>query len=310
MVRAKIILMVNELNNDLSVDQLIKLCSGRLEKIFPFYTRDILSLELKTAMEYTLSNGGKHLRPLLIYATGCIFNAPLENLDIPACAIELIHTYSLIHDDLPCMDNADLRRGKPTCHKVHGDAMAVLTGDALNSLSIQVIAAHPAPLKPEKRMQMIKVLSEAAGPYGMVAGQALDITVMHDESISTELLLDIYRLKTGALFSASIELGRLASKDDDELNQRALKEFGHCIGLAFQIQDDILDVETATESLGKSQGMDAMNNKVTYPKLHGLNQAKEKVKSLYEDALTAINYLGHRAQLLRELTGYMLQRKK
>lgn len=295
---------------DLNMDELHQLCSPRIKQVFSHYLHNIPSLELKSAMEYTLSNGGKLLRPLLIYAAGSAFDAPLENLDIPASAVEIIHTYSLIHDDLPCMDNADLRRGKPSCHKAFNEAIAVLTGDALQTLAIQIISDHAAPLALSKRLQMISVLCKACGPYGMAAGQALDITLMNDDQISSDLLLDIYRLKTGNLFTACLELGRLASNDDDETNQRALKEFGDNIGLAFQIQDDILDIEAATDSLGKPQGIDVANNKITYPRIHGLNAAKEKVNSLYQNALESINYLGHRAQLLREVTGRMLNRQK
>lgn len=292
----------------ISLNELMEMCASRLKALYPLYLQNIPSPDLKIAMEYSLFNGGKHLRPLLIYATGLVFNAPLENLDLPASAVELIHTYSLIHDDLPCMDNADLRRGKATSHKVYGEGMAVLTGDALHTLAMQIIAHHPSSLKPDRRLQMIKVLTHACGPYGMAAGQALDITVMSDGSIPEDLLIDIYNLKTGALFSACIELGRLASNDHDEVNQKALKEFGDCIGLAFQIQDDILDIEASTELLGKPQGIDVKNKKDTYPKLVGLNPAKEKVEALYEQALNAINYLGHKAQILRELAGFMLQR--
>lgn len=295
---------------EISLAELSTLCVTRLQSVFSHYLQEIPAPELKTTMEYTLLNGGKYLRPLLIYATGSIFNATLENMDIPASSVELIHTYSLIHDDLPCMDNADLRRGKPTCHKVYGDSMAVLTGDALHTLAMQIIAAHPAPLKADRRLQMVNVLSTACGPYGMAAGQVFDITVMNDDNMPTDLLVDIYRLKTGALFTACVELGRLASNDDDETNQRALKEFGECIGLAFQIQDDILDMEAATQQLGKHQGIDAKNNKMTYPKLLGLTTAKEKVQSLYQEALEAINYLGHSAHLLRDLTDVMLNREK
>jgi farnesyl diphosphate synthase len=285
-------------------------CAARLEKMFAGYVSRTPALLLKTAMERSLLNGGKHLRPLLIYATGNIFNAAWDNLDVPACAVELIHTYSLIHDDLPCMDNADLRRGKATCHKIYGDGIAVLTGDALHTLAMQIIAGHPAALKAERRVQMINVLSTACGPFGMAAGQTLDLTEMSDENISADLLLDIYRLKTGALFSACIELGRLASHDEDEINQHSLHLFGQAIGLAFQIQDDILDLQGATELLGKQQGIDHKNNKITYPKLLGVDAAKEKVTMLYLEALEAIDYLGNRAQLLRELTQYMLQRNK
>lgn len=296
------------MTSEMTVAELTTLCVNRLEILFASHLKDIPSLELKTAMEYTLYNGGKRLRPLLIYATGFIFDAKLENLDIPAGSVELIHTYSLIHDDLPCMDNADMRRGKETCHKIYGEGLAVLAGDALHTLAMQIMSSHPASLNPEVRLQMMKVLSHACGPYGMAAGQALDITVMNDETISVDLLVDIYRLKTGALFAACIELGRLSSRDDDEINQQALQEFGHAIGLAFQIQDDILDMEATTDILGKTQGLDSKNKKVTYPKLVGLQAAKDKVQSLYQEALEAINYLGHKAQLLRELTGHMLQR--
>lgn len=300
---------MTSMTTELTFNELMKLCPDRLEKTFSSYVQDTSSLELKTAMEYTLANGGKRLRPLLIYATGYTFGAPLENLDIPACSVELIHTYSLIHDDLPCMDNADLRRGKPTCHKAFNEGIAVLTGDALHTLAMQILASHPAPLKADRRISMLKVLSEACGPFGMASGQALDITLMNDQTISGDLLENIYQLKTGALFTACIELGRLASSDEDEVNQRALREFGECIGLAFQIQDDILDIEAATDTLGKPQGIDAKNNKITYPSLYGLEAAKTKVESLYFDALEAINYLGDQAQLLRTLTAHMLMRK-
>lgn len=295
------------LSNDMSLADLSQLCAHQLETTWRPYLQNIPSLELKDAMQYTLSNGGKRLRPLMIYATGCIFDTPVENLNIPACSVELIHTYSLIHDDLPSMDNADLRRGQPACHKAYTEGMAILTGDALHTLAMQILATHPAPLKADKRAEMLKVLSTACGPYGMAAGQALDISMMNDPTISNDLLLDIYKLKTGALFSASIELARVASGDDDEIHQRALTEFGQCIGLAFQIQDDILDTEGTT---GKPKGIDIQNNKVTYPRLHGINAAKEKVEDLYQQGLEAINYLGQQAQLLRELVTNMLERKK
>lgn len=298
------------LTTKLSLDELQHLCTNRLVATVNEYLQDIPSLELKAAMQYTMQQGGKRLRPLLIFATGAIFNATPENLAVPAAAVEIIHTYSLIHDDLPCMDNADLRRGRPTCHKVYNEGLAVLTGDALNTLAMQIIADHPSTLKSERRLQMISALGKACGPYGMAAGQALDLTVLNDPSISKELLLDIYRLKTGALFTACIELGRLASSDNDEINETALREFGDHIGLAFQIQDDILDIETSTQTLGKPQGIDAINNKMTYPHLFGMPAAKEKVESLYQQALESIDYLGDRAYLVRELAKKMLQRDR
>jgi farnesyl diphosphate synthase len=302
------VMIMKTLSPDTGLAALSALCPARLQTVYTPYLQATPALELKTAMEYTLQNGGKYLRPLLIYATGSLFNAALENLDVPASAVELIHTYSLIHDDLPCMDNADLRRGKPACHKAQGEGIAVLTGDALHTLAMQILACHPAPLKEAKRLQMIQTLTTACGPFGMAAGQALDLTVMGDKTLSTDLLLDIYRLKTGALFTACIELGRLASADEDDANQQALREFGDCMGLAFQIQDDILDIEASTQQLGKPQGMDVKNQKVTYPQVMGMQQAKDKVQALYQEALVAIDYLGGQAQLLRELAGVMLGR--
>ena len=298
------------IKNELALEELFELCDKRLKNVFANYLLDIPSIELRDAMEYTLSNGGKHLRPMLIYATGHIFGATWDDLDIPASSVELIHTYSLIHDDLPAMDDADLRRGKPSCHKVYGEGMAILTGDALHTLAMQIIAAHPASLPAAKRIQMLGVLSQACGPYGMAAGQALDIAIMHEDTVSIPLLNDIYRLKTGRLFSACIELGRLASTDDDEFNQEALAVFSDRIGLAFQIQDDILDIETNTELLGKQQGTDLKNNKITYSKLAGLGEAKAKVNSLYEEAFAAIHHFGNKALLLRELAESMLKRRK
>lgn len=295
---------------NLSLDDLSQCTSERLDNIFRDYLENTPSLELKNAMEYSLLNGGKRLRPLLIYVTGTVFNAPIENLDAAAAAVELMHTYSLIHDDLPCMDDADMRRGRPACHKTFGEGMAVLAGDALHTFALQVLATHPAPIKPERRLQMMAALTHACGPFGMAAGQALDLTVMTDDSISTRVLEDIYRLKTGALLTACIEMGWLASKDDDETNHEAMRDFGSHIGLAFQIQDDILDIESTTSESGKTSGLDNANHKFTYPKLHGIEPARQKVERLYEQALEAINYLGEDAQLLRELAKVMLKRKR
>jgi len=298
------------IKNNPDLIELSLYCNNRLNEIYSDYLNHVPSLELKSAMEYSLLNNGKRLRPLLIYASGAIFNAPLECLDIPACAVELIHTYSLIHDDLPCMDNADLRRGKPTCHKVYNDGIAVLTGDALHTLAMQIISTYAAPLPSEKRLLMIKTLSQACGPFGMAAGQALDLFLSDDEHISLDVLENILRLKTGALITSCVELGWLASSNDNDHHFLALKRFGNAIGLAFQIQDDILDVESNTSTLGKPQGQDQINHKLTYPKLIGIEKAKEKVDFLYQDALEAINYLGDSASVLRELARKMVERDK
>lgn len=299
-----------KISHELSLDELCNYCDNRLKQFFLFYLPNVKALLLKEAMQTALLNGGKHLRPLLVYATAAIFNTPWENADIPAAAIELIHTYSLIHDDLPSMDNADFRRGKPACHKIYGEGMAVLTGDALQTLAMQILAAHPSTLRANARLEMLTKLSEAAGPYGMAAGQALDISIAGGTTPSPDLMSDIYRLKTGALFSASIQLGYIAAQQEDEFNAAALLQFGELIGLAFQIQDDILDIEGDADLLGKPQQIDIKNNKLTFPTLFGLETAKEKVGQLYEEALETIKIFGQQGQLLRELTQSMLQRKK
>lgn len=297
------------MTNKLSLAELTSTCAIRLTNTVEPYLANTPSLALKTAMDYTLQNGGKRIRPLLIYATGAIFDAPSENLDIPATSVELIHTYSLIHDDLPCMDNADLRRGKPTCHKVHGEGMAVLAGDALHTLAMQIISSHPAPLSAERRLQMIQALSTACGPYGMAAGQALDITVLSQPDMTPDMIEHIYQLKTGVLLSVCIELGRLASGDANDNNRNTLKRFGDCIGLAFQIQDDILDIEATADVSGKTQGIDLINNKITYPRICGMDQAKTKVADLYEEALACLQLFGEKAELLRQITSKMLTRQ-
>jgi farnesyl diphosphate synthase len=306
----KVTVMKTQEMRKLTLDQLANLSGERLDQLYLNYLEDAPSLELKNAMEYSLLNGGKRLRPQLIYAAGSAFNAPIEAMDTAAAAVELIHTYSLIHDDLPCMDDAAMRRGRPACHKAFGEGMAVLAGDALLTFAMQIIASHPAQLKADRRLQMMNILSRACGPFGMAAGQALDLTVMSDDSMSTRVLEDIYRLKTGALLTACIEMGWLASGDDGEQNLHAMHDFGRHLGLAFQIQDDILDIEMETSDLGKPKGQDQKHHKFTYPKLHGIDAAKEKVEKLYEDALLAINYLGEDARLLRELAGTMLRRKR
>lgn len=298
------------INNELSAEDLHHEANLRLESVFETYLLDVPCLELKAAMKHSLLKGGKRLRPLLVYATGSLFSANPANLDIAAAAVEMIHTYSLIHDDLPAMDDADIRRGQPSCHKAFDEATAILAGDGLLTLAMQIIASHPAPLSAEKRLAMLALISEASGPYGMVAGQALDITALSDPDISQDLLKQIYRLKTGTLLSSCTKMAWLASDSDDEFDKNALTKFGDSIGLAFQIQDDILDIESSTNMLGKEQGIDIKNNKMTYPKVVGINKAKQKVESLYNECLEAINHFGKRAHLLRQLTTTMLERKR
>jgi geranylgeranyl pyrophosphate synthase len=293
----------------LALNDLIPICQSRVENLFAIYIRDKTTPAgiLQEAMSYGVYNGGKRIRPLLVYATGLALNTPLENLDAAACAVELIHSYSLIHDDLPAMDNADLRRGKPACHKVFGDAMAILAGDAMQALAFQVIAMHPTPLTPAQRMDMIQVLGEAAGPMGMAGGQALDITAM-DQTITLDKLLLLYKLKTGALLSASVKLGMLSANTALETEKAALEKYADCLGLAFQIQDDLLDMEGTTSALGKPQGIDAANNKMTYPVLCGIEKTKLKIQELTELALQSVGVLGNKGQILVELAESLLSR--
>jgi farnesyl diphosphate synthase len=293
----------------LALNNLIPICQARVEKLFAIYVRDKITPAqiLQEAMCYGIYNGGKRIRPLLVYATGIALNVEMENLDVAACAVELIHSYSLIHDDLPAMDNADLRRGKPSCHKVFGEAMAILAGDALQALAFQIIATHPAALSAAQRIAIISVLGEASGPMGMAGGQALDITIM-DTNISLEDLLQLYNLKTGALLSASVELGILCADVVNETILAVLEKYADCIGLAFQIQDDLLDMEGATHVIGKPQGLDASNNKITYPMLCGIEKTKQTIRELTDTALQAVAILGEQGGILVELAQYLLSR--
>ena len=293
--------------NNLKFPEWTKARRERVLAFFKAHLTDIPAHELKIAIETAcLQNPGKMLRPLLVYATGEIFTQDLASLDVAAAAIESMHTYSLIHDDLPGMDNSDLRRGQPTSHKQFGEATAILVGDGLQTLSFELLSSAGASFSAEQRVNMLQTLAKAAGAHGMVAGQALDMSVTPGMTLTEEMLLTIFQLKTGALFSAAIELGRLASGDDNTKHQRALAEFGLCIGLAFQIQDDLLDKTLPTSSLGKPQGLDVVNQKFTYLSLHREEAVIDKIKKLYEEALSAIDVFGNRAQLLRDLTKTIL----
>jgi farnesyl diphosphate synthase len=292
-----------------TLTDLISICQPRIEHCFTKYLQQTKapSSILLDAMSYGVLNGGKRIRPLLVYATGLALNTSLEELDAAACAVELIHSYSLIHDDLPAMDNADLRRGKPSCHKEYGEAMAILAGDALQALAFQVIASHPTSLTFAQRIAIILTLGEASGPLGMASGQALDITIMNNK-ITLDKLLELYALKTGALLQASVKLGVICANTKDENICNALNIYAQNLGLAFQIQDDLLDMESSTTILGKPQGLDSTNNKITYPVLCGLENSKLKINELTKTALQSIEILGHQGEILRQLAEYLLQR--
>ncbi len=263
---------------------------------------------LHDAMRYSVLNGGKRMRPLLVYAAGEALGIAPEKLDIPAAALELIHVYSLVHDDLPAMDDDDLRRGKPTCHKAYDEATAILVGDALQALAFQLLAVHPQlDVLPAQRLRMIDQLGQAAGSRGMVAGQAIDLGAVGKEL--TELELEIMHIhKTGALIRASVLLAAYAAEGVSAEQLRQLDRFAKCVGLAFQVQDDILDVESDTQTLGKTRGADAAAGKPTYPSIIGMAAAKAKLQDLHDEAVSALAGFGESADLLREIAEFTVKR--
>ena len=264
--------------------------------------------DLHQAMRYATLGGGKRIRPLLVYATGVALGVPEERLDAPACAVELIHSFSLVHDDLPAMDDDDLRRGKPTCHRAFSEAVAILAGDALHTLSFEILASGAHPDMPAlQRLEMLTTLAEATGSRGMTGGQAIDLAAV-GRDLALEELEGMHRRKTGALISASVQLGALAHDALDPTLLEPLMGYAQCLGLAFQIQDDVLDVEADTSTLGKTQGADEARNKPTYTTLLGLEPAKERAAALVEQAIASIEGFDPRADALRALAHYVTKR--
>ncbi|MFF2795531.1 polyprenyl synthetase family protein [Lysinibacillus xylanilyticus] len=262
-------------------------------------------VNLKESMLYSLKAGGKRIRPLFVLAVLELYNKNLKDGLTVGSVVEVIHTYSLIHDDLPSMDNDDFRRGKPTNHKVYGEALATLAGDALNTLAFGILARMD--VSAEKRIELVNLLSKAAGAEGMVGGQVLD---MEGEKRQLNLaeLEHVHVNKTGALLRFSIEAGAVLADVTHE-NRETLKEYAHHIGLAFQIQDDILDIEGTTEELGKTAGKDVASDKSTYPALLSLDGAKEKLTEHYQHAINALDKLEVDSSLLREFAAYIVHRK-
>lgn len=263
---------------------------------------------LHEAMRYS-SDGGKRLRALLIYGAGELLGVPARALDAPACAVELIHAYSLVHDDLPAMDDDDLRRGRPTTHKAFDEATAILVGDALQSLAFFVLAHdHDAGLEPAQRLKMIEVLADAAGSRGMAGGQAIDLE-SEGKPLTLPELEALHIHKTGALIRACLRMACYAKSPLDTAHLDALDRYGKCIGLAFQIQDDVLDIESNSASLGKTAGKDEASSKSTYPSVMGLPAAKERALELFDTARAAINVFGADAQPLIWLANHIQGRK-
>jgi geranylgeranyl pyrophosphate synthase len=263
---------------------------------------------LGEAMRYSTLGGGKRLRPTLVYVTGTALGAAPAALDDAAVAVELIHVYSLVHDDLPAMDDDDLRRGRPTCHKAYDEGTAVLVGDALQALAFQVLAgAAGSPLSAGQRLQQIQVLAEGIGTAGMAGGQAIDLEAV-GRQLDAGALEGMHRRKTGALIRASVLLGAIAAGVSSGSHYEALGRYGGELGLAFQIQDDVLDVAGETEALGKSAGKDAARGKPTYPSLHGMARAAELARLHRDAALAALGSLAGRAPDLHALADIVVER--
>jgi farnesyl diphosphate synthase len=293
-----------------ALKEYMTLCQNRVEEALNarLPSAAILPQRLHEAMRYSTLDGGKRMRPMLTYCTGKALGLELDLLDAPACAVEMIHVYSLIHDDLPAMDNDDLRRGKPTSHIKFDEATAILTGDALQALAFELLAHDPSlKVSAEQRLKMITTLTKASGSQGMVGGQAIDL-----QSVGTQLTLpeleNMHIHKTGALIRASVNMAALAKADLDPTVAKKLDHYAKCIGLSFQVKDDILDLESDTATLGKTQGKDADNDKPTYPALLGLAGAKQKAQELHEQALLSLADFGSEADLLRDLSLYIIQR--
>jgi farnesyl diphosphate synthase/geranylgeranyl diphosphate synthase type II len=262
---------------------------------------------LLEAMRYSTLAGGKRVRPVLVYATGEALGAPLDVLDAPAAAVELIHVYSLVHDDLPAMDNDDLRRGRPTCHRAFDEATAILVGDALQARAFEVLANSPASIAATARIEMLRLLADAIGTRGMAGGQAIDLEAVK-RTLDEAALERMHRQKTGALIQASVLLGASAAGVSNAAHRAALAEFGAEIGLAFQIQDDILDVEGTTSALGKRAGADADRVKPTYPSVLGLDAARAAALQRRDRALAALAPLGARFAPLAEFSEFLVSR--
>ena len=278
-----------------------------LEACLP--SADIQPNRLHEAMRYIVLGEGKRIRPILVYCAGKAVGAFPETLDEPACAVELIHAYSLVHDDLPAMDDDDLRRGKPTCHRKFDEATAILVGDALQSLAFYVLSqeAMSEKVDPNQKIEMLNTLALASGSRGMAGGQALDLEA-ETKTLNLTELENLHIHKTGALIRASVKLGVLSKPEIDRNLLQKLDHYAKCIGLAFQIQDDILDVEGDTETIGKPCGSDQALHKATYPSLVGLKEAKRMAKELHEQALDSLAELDESSDPLRWISEYIINR--
>ena len=285
-------------------------CQRRIEAVLSAEIEQCdASHSLREAMAYACLGGGKRIRPVLVYGANRALDGNLADADPAAAAVELIHSYSLVHDDLPAMDDDDLRRGKASVHKAFDEAVAILAGDALQSLAFAVLAETSRSHAAATQLRQIQVLAAAVGAKGMVGGQCLDCCATGSGS-SLQALEALHRLKTGALIRASVLLGAHSAEGATDQQLTDFQLYADCIGLAFQIQDDILDVTADTASLGKPQGSDQHNEKTTYISLLGLERAQSKASEMTEQAISALARFGSEADLLRELAIFITSRAR
>ena len=270
---------------------------------------DVNPVRLHQAMRYAVMAPGKRVRPVLVYATATALGLDLERVDGAACAVEIIHAYSLIHDDLPAMDDDDLRRGRPTCHRQFDEATAILAGDALQALAFYIIS-HDSRMTEDSaaRLTMIKNLAMFSGSRGMAGGQAIDLDAV-GKHLNIAELETMHIHKTGALIRTCVQLAALSASGLDRSQFTALDSYAKCIGLSFQVQDDILDVTGDTATLGKIQGADSARNKPTYPSVIGLEASLEKARELHRNALDALSIFGDEADILRHISAWFVERK-
>ena len=263
---------------------------------------------LHAAMRYSVFNGGKRLRPILVYAAGQALGVDEQILDMPAAAVECIHAYSLIHDDLPAMDDDDLRRGKATCHRQYDEATAILAGDALQAQAFHIMAhGLQDKIEPRTLLSMLDLVAIASGSRGMAGGQAMDLAAV-GIAISEAELENMHIHKTGALIRASVKLGSMCATSTNNGQLQKLDHYGKCIGLAFQIMDDVLDEVADTQTLGKTRGADRAKNKPTYPSIVGLEASKELAQELCTDAINSLQEFDESANTLRDIARYILER--
>jgi len=307
-----------EISAQLDFDAWVKLKQAHIEQVLDriLPSADLIPTTLHSAMRYSILGGGKRVRALLCYAAAEIYIQDISLVDISladsaACALELMHAYSLVHDDMPCMDDDNLRRGKPSCHKQYDDATALLVGDSLQSLAFSAISQTSPSQNAQQQLQMLHILAKAAGSLGMAGGQAIDLSSVGKPLNQTELET-MHRLKTGALIEAAVLIGAASAQSEASINNAeilALTRYAANIGLAFQVVDDILDVESDSSILGKTAGKDANNNKPTYVTLLGLEAAKTYAKQLHDEALVALKPFSTQALRLKQLADFIMHRR-